>query len=170
MRRLVLALALAAAAPLFACQGDAAIAQQAEAWPADLAKPTSVDEAQALRAQGVTWSNRQVRQLYLERVATIAGDDATARAAGASAEERARRAFTTRHEARRVARAMMSDADEVRALQARDREKYGSPDGPGFAYLVDKARADGQSGDAVYESIVASAERTDASTNKSLGL
>lgn len=142
----------------------------AAAWPAKLAKPVDADEAAKLKAVGVRWTNQQARQLYLERVAAIAGADAQARAEGLSAEERAHRAFAARHAARMMARAMMTDAAEVAALQERDRAKYGGADGPTFERLVEEARAKGLEGDALYESIVAGAQRTDAGTNRAMGL
>jgi hypothetical protein len=65
---------------------------------------------------------------------------------------------------------MMANADEVKALQERDREKYGNPDGPTFEWLVEKARKKNLSGDAIYESIISSSQRTDTGTNKAMGL
>lgn len=150
------------------CGGDEAVV--AQPWPAGLAKPTDVAEALRLKQQGISWTNGQVRQLYLERVATIAGEDATWRADGVAAAERARRAFTIRRDARLTARAMMGDPAEVKLLQERDREKYGDPDGPTLEWLVERARAKGLAGDAVYESIVESAQKTDAGANRGAGL
>jgi hypothetical protein len=163
----VVALCLGAAAPV-GCGGGEDVA--AQPWPAGLAKPADAAEAQRLKQKGTSWTNSQARQLYLERVATIAGEDATWRADGVAAEERARRAFTIRHEARLTARAMMGDAAEVKLLQERDREKYGTPDGPTFEWLVERARAKGLAGDALYESIVESAQKTDAGVSRGMGL
>lgn len=163
-----LALCLGGAAPVGCGGGDAAVV--AQAWPAGLARPADAAEAERLKQQGTAWTNTQARQLYLERVATIAAEDATWRAEGLAAAERARRAYTIRHAARMTARAMMADPAEVALLQERDREKYGDPDGPTFAWLVERARAKGLSGDAVYESIVDSAQRTDGDVNRAAGL
>lgn len=140
-----------------------------EAWPDGLPRPGDAAEAERLKQAGTRWTNRQARQVYLDQVATIAGEDAKWRAEGLPAEERARRAFAIRHEARMTARAMMSDPAELAALQERDRAKYGDPDGPSFAWLCERARAKGLEGDAVYESIVESAQRTDQGVNQSLG-
>ena len=41
---------------------------------------------------------------------------------------------------------------------------------PHLEYLVERARAKGLVGDASFESIVESAQQTDAATNRSLGL
>lgn len=139
-------------------------------WPAALARPADVAEANALRAGGMVWTDRQVRQFYLERVAAIGERDPQLRTEGKSAEARARAAYQLRQDARMTARAMMQDQEAVKGLEARDRVKYSNPNGPTFEYLVERAREKGLAGDAIYESIVESAQRTDAATNRSLGL
>lgn len=171
LSRLWMALLLAGGAALpSACEGSELAATPAEPWPAGLPRPPSATEASALKASGVAWTDPQVRQFYLEQVAAIAGADAELQRAGASAGARARAAFTARHDARMTARAMMQDATAVEALRARDREKYGSPDGPTFEYLVERAQQKGLTGDAIFQSIITSAQRTDAATNRSMGL
>lgn len=152
------------------CEASEHAVAPTEPWPAGLAKPADAAEAASLRASGVHWTDRQVRQLYLERVSEIGPRDERLRAEGQSAEARAKAAFQARHDARVTARAMMQDVAGVEALRKRDREKYGTPDGPSFDYLVERARQKGLEGDAVYESIVESAQKTDAATNRSLGL
>jgi hypothetical protein len=164
---LIVLLALAPVAP--ACERADPVVGAAP-WPAGLARPGSVAEATALKAAGATWTDRQVRQFYLERVAAIGPADADAVTRGDSVETRARTAFTSRHDARMIARAMMSDPAAVAALQSRDRAKYGDPDGPTFEYLVDRAAQKGLTGDAVFTSIIDSAQVTDAATNQSMGL
>lgn len=166
LRAGVLALCLGGSALVGCAREDATTV---EAWPAELPRPGDAGEAERLKQAGTRWTNRQARQVYLDRVATIAGEDAKWRAEGLPAAERARRAFTIRHEARMTARAMMSDPTELAALQARDRAKYGDPDGPSFQWLEARARAKGLGGDAIYESIVDSAQRTDQAVNQSLG-
>jgi len=165
---LALALCTAVAGPVVV--GCKAAVTVDEPWPSGLAKPADVAEASALRASGMVWTDRQVRQFYLERVALIAGQDQQARTEGESAEARARAAYQLRHDARMTARAMMADQEAVKGLEARDRVKYSNPDGPTFEYLVERARAKGLEGDAVFESIVASAQQTNEATNQSLGL
>lgn len=152
------------------CEAHEAPVHAGDPWPEGLAKPADVAEASALRASGVAWTDRQVRQLYLERVAAIGERDALLRAQGQSAEARAQAAYQARHDARMTARAMMHERTAVEVLEARDRLKYGTPDGPTFEYLVERAREKGREGDAIFESIVESAQRTDAATNRSLGL
>lgn len=166
----LIALCLVGAAVGCGSGGSEVAGAPAEPWPEGLPRPQDVAEAQRLKHAGTRWTNRQARQLYLERVATIAGEDAKGRAEGLPALERAARAFKIRHEARMVSRAMMSDEAEVELLRDRDREKYGDPDGPSFESLVEKAREKGLAGEAVYESIVESAQRTDAATNRGVGL
>jgi len=163
-------IALLALAPVTSACERATPVAAAEPWPAGLAKPTSIAEATALRAAGTTWTDRQVRQFYLERVAAIGPADAAAVTRGDPVETRARTAFTARHDARMIARAMMSDPASLAALQARDLDKYGNPDGPTFEYLVDRAGQKGLTGDAVFTSIIDSAQVTDAATNQSMGL
>lgn len=140
-----------------------------EAWPEGLPRPQDAAEAERLEQSGTRWTNRQARQLYLERVAAIAGEVAKWQAEQIPLSEQARRAYDLRHAARMTARAMMSDPAELAALQERDRAKYGNPDGPTFEWLLERAAAKGLTGDAAYQSIVDSAQKTDAAVNQSLG-
>ncbi|WAS92668.1 hypothetical protein [Nannocystis punicea] len=140
-----------------------------EAWPEGLPRPQDAAEAERLEQAGTRWTNHQARQLYLERVAAIGGEVERWKAEQIPVEEQARRAYQLRHDARMTARAMMSDATELGALQERDRAKYGNPDGPTFEWLIERARAKGLEGDAAYQSIVESAQKTDAAVNKGMG-
>ena len=70
-----------------------------------------------------------------------------------------------RHEARVNARFMMQNPEEVSALQARDMERYGNPDGPTFDYLVKKNTDAGLSLEEAYQSIIDSSSRTDTRYN-----
>ncbi len=65
---------------------------------------------------------------------------------------------------------MMANPVEVELLRARDMAEYGNPNGPTFEFLVEQAKKAGLEGDAVYESIIDGSYRTDAGTNRSLGL
>ena len=65
---------------------------------------------------------------------------------------------------------MMASQDEVVLLQKRDQEKYGHPDGPTFDELVEGAKKKGVTGDAIYERIIESAQRTDPVTNAAFGI
>ena len=132
--------------------------------------PTTIAEAEAFKARGVRWDNGEIRAYYLRLVQTIAPDDAKRREEGRSAEERGRRAYTTRHDARMLCRAMMGDPAEVELLRRRDQEKYGQPDGPTFEQLVARNREKGLTGDEAWEAIVRSAGRTDQLTNRAYGV
>jgi hypothetical protein len=169
--RLLLLLLLAA---LLACAPRRdVVATQVDDCPAvlsDKGLPASPEEAHALRNQGVSWTDQRIREMYVCRVARIAAEDAARKAASVAPEARARAAYETRRNVRLVARAMMSDAAAVDALRARDLEKYGYSDGPTWDWLVERARDRGLVGDAVYESIIESAQRTDAATNRAFGL
>ncbi|MDC0717478.1 hypothetical protein [Nannocystis bainbridge] len=165
LRFVLVALSLAGPA-LAGCAREIPVS---EAWPDGLPRPQDVAEAERLEQAGTRWTNRQARQLYLERVATIAGEVERWQAEQIPAEEQARRAYQIRHDARMTARAMMSDPAELAALQERDRAKYGDPDGPSFEWLLERNLAKGLTGDAAYLAIVESAQKTDAAVNQSLG-
>lgn len=132
--------------------------------------PDSSAQVASLRQSGVVWTNGEIRAFYLRRVAAIAPADQQWKKEGLPAVERAHRAFQMRKDARLLTRAMMADRAEVAALGVRDQEKYGSPDGPTFEWLVAHEQQRGHAGDAVYEAIVESAQRTDRSVNEAFGL
>lgn len=132
--------------------------------------PTSVAEAEALKKGGVSWTNQEIRAYYNQIVSTIGPAHEQWKKDGLPAEERARRAYQIRHDARLVCRAMMASVDEVDDLRKRDQEKYGNPDGPTFEHLVESAKKKGVTGDAIYEGIVASSQRTDETTNAAFGV
>jgi hypothetical protein len=132
--------------------------------------PTSVAQAETLKKGGAAWTNEQIRVYYNQVVATIGPADDGWKREGLPVEERARRAFAIRHDARLTSRAMMTDPHEVDDLRRRDQEKYGNPDGPTFELLVESGKKKGATGDAVYEGIVASAQQTDAKVNALFGI
>ncbi|MCB9701239.1 MAG: hypothetical protein H6711_05065 [Myxococcales bacterium] len=134
------------------------------------ATPTSPEAAEAARAEGASWSNEAIREVYLCTIAGIDAADRSRAAEGASLEARARAAFEIRHGARLTARAMMADQAEVEALRARDLEKYGNPDGPTFESLVAAGRAEGKGDDAIYRGIIESSQRTNRKANSRSGL
>lgn len=132
--------------------------------------PTTVAQADALKKGGASWTNEEIRAYYNRLVTTIGPSNERWKQEGLAAEERARRAFGIRHEARLTCRAMMSDPGEVELLRRRDESKYGHADGPTFEELVEKGKASGKTGDTVYEGIVASAQRTDEKVNEAYGV
>jgi len=84
---------------------------------------------------------------------------------GIDLETRAKKAYELRHEARVNARFMMQNKEAVKALQARDLDKYGNPDGPTFDYLLKKNTDKGLSLEEAYQSIIDSSSRTDTRYN-----
>jgi hypothetical protein len=114
-------------------------------------------------------SNAEVRRWYLARVAQIPELNQEWLRQGLSLRERAQAAWRVRYEARLQARDMMADPAEVSLLRARDEVLYGDPDGPSFAFLVERLSRAGLAGDAIYEAIIIGSYRTDAGVNKSLG-
>ena len=132
--------------------------------------PTSVAQAEALKRAGTSWDDAEIRAVYLRQVAAIGPANDAWKQANLPAEERARRAFQMRHDARQTSRAMMKNAAEVALLRKRDQEKYGNPDGPTFEMLVERERKKGLVDDDVYEAIIKSAQRTDQSVNEWFGL
>jgi hypothetical protein len=125
------------------------------------ALPRSADEAEQRRRAGASWSNGQIRAHYLAQVAEIGRADARWRSEGKSAETRAHLAYAMRNDAKRLMRAMMTDEELLAAFRASDQRKFGHPEGPTFDELVAKQRERGVTGDAVFEAIVVSAQKTD---------
>jgi hypothetical protein len=132
--------------------------------------PTSEGAAAEQKKTGKTFSNKDIRVRYLCDVAKIGAENEDWKKQSVPIEERAKRAFEIRHNARKTARAMMQSDTEVALLKSRDQAKYGSPDGPTFEWLVEKAKGKGLTGDAVYQEIIDSAQRTNVDVNAALGL
>ncbi|MEZ4380149.1 MAG: hypothetical protein R3A79_02285 [Nannocystaceae bacterium] len=143
-----------------------AFAARCEAEVLTPATPTTPAEAVVAKEAGRSWTNDQVREVYLCTIAGIDEADAELAAKGASLEARARAAYEARHGARLTSRAMMADADEVAELEARDLAKYGDKDGPTFASLVAQGRAAGKSDAAIYLEIIGSAQQTNRAVNR----
>lgn len=167
--RLAAALFFALAVAL-GCQGAGPAPAGASSAAVEKAYPTTIAQAEEMKKAGASWTNEEIRIHYNKLVAAIAPADEQRKREGLALEERARRASQQRHDARLLSRAMMASSVEVELLRKRDQEKYGSPDGPTFDYLVESARKKGVSGDAVYEGILASAQRTDEATNAWFGV
>lgn len=115
-------------------------------------------------------TNAEIRRWYLGQVARIPELNKQWLSQGLFVGERAEAAWSIRHEARLAARAMMADPVEVELLRARDIAEYGNPDGPTFEFLVERLKAVGLEGDAVYEAIIEGSYRTNAEVNGKLGL
>lgn len=151
-------------------RADEVPASECPAFTAAGRLPSTLGEVAAAKEKGATWSNREIRARYICWAAGIGAQNEQWKSQGLSVEERAKRAYQTRHDARVVSRAMMSSPDEIKALEDRDRAKYGTPDGPTFDWLVKRAEEKGLHGEAVFEEIVTSSQRTDQATNAALGL
>jgi len=132
--------------------------------------PPPVESSIASPVEKTAKTNEEIRQWYNDVVGTIPDLNDKWLSEGLNAEERAKRAHEIRHNARLEARVMMQNKQEVIDLQARDQEKYGNPDGPTFDYLVEKNRKKGLEGDAVYEDIIGSANRTNQEYNEKFGV
>ena len=98
-------------------------------------------------------TNAEIRKWYLEQVAQIPELNKQWLAQDLSAQERAKKAWQIRHDARLTAREMMADPEEVEDLKQRDIAEYGNEEGPTFEFLVNEWREAGLKGNAVYLSL-----------------
>ncbi|GAA5067131.1 glycerophosphodiester phosphodiesterase family protein [Nocardia callitridis] len=162
---------------LLLAERDPVLAQQvaelgpparAEALAQARAEHEGVDltEGAVVHATESAAANVEVRRWYNEVTGRIPELDRQWVAEGRSLEERARLASQVRHGARIGARELMLDRAGVAELNARDQQVYENPDGPTFEWLVGKAHSKGFFGDAAYESIVGSSNRTNAEVNR----
>lgn len=138
-----------------------ALLQPAQGMAAD-----AVAAASSGTQASIPVGNSEIRQWYNDQVATITTLDQQWQQQGLSAAQRARRAYDIRHNARLKAREYMRDKNEVTLLQARDKEKYGNPDGPTFEWLMEQNRKKGMSENDAYLAIIGSSERTNTEVNK----
>lgn len=111
-------------------------------------------------------TNRQVRQWYKERLSQIPALNQAWMREGITVEQRARKAWQIRHHARLRARELMEDPREVELLRNRDLKLYGDPNGPTFAFLVEKAASLGWVGDKIYEVIIGDSSTTNAEVDQ----
>lgn len=111
-------------------------------------------------------SNREIRAWYQRRVSEIAKLDTEWSAQGVLLEERARRAWKIRHDARIEARDLMENAAEVEDLRERDRRLYGNSDGPTFEQLLEEGLNLGFQGEENYTRIIRGAQSTSREINK----
>ena len=115
-------------------------------------------------------TSREIRAWYLGLTAEISKLNQEWITQGVSLEERAKRAWRIRHEARVQARSMMENRFEIEDLRERDRRLYGNPDGPAFDQLVQENHQRGLSQDETYERIISGAQTTSRDVNKLLDL
>jgi hypothetical protein len=112
--------------------------------------------------------NERVRAWYLQVVSKIAELSLKWTEQDYALEERSRRVWQLRRDARLQARAMMENPSEVEQLRARDLQIYGNPDGPTFDQLVEAHRLKGCSGDEAFERIIKGAQTTNTGVNEQL--
>lgn len=115
-------------------------------------------------------TNEEVRQWYLDEFGKIPALNEAWVRDGIELEERARRAWQIRHNARITARSMMENPLEVEKLRERDVKFYRNPDGPSFEYQVEEAKAKGLVGEKIYESIIASSQVSNTEINRKLNI
>ena len=133
--------------------------------------PETEAEADAQRAKGVAYTNVEIREHYLKLISQIQPTVDQMKKDGKKAEERAKKAYQLRHDARMLCRAMMTDRKQVEELKARDKEKYGQGDGPTFEQLFENnKKKKGLKAEEAYEAIIASSQRTDGAVNEMLGV
>ena len=109
-------------------------------------------------------TNTEIRAWYLKEVRRMPELNRQWIEEGLTVEQRAEKAWRFRRHARLEARSMMSDPREVTLLRKRDQARYDDPDGPSFAWLVEKAGSQGLCGAAIYQAIIDGAYRTDEDT------
>lgn len=111
-------------------------------------------------------SDSEIRDWYLRKIAAIPDLDVEWVKSGATLEERARRAWKIRHDARLEARSMMKHPVEVALIRARDRLLYGNPEGPSFEYLVKAGRRDGLTSEQTFRRILEGAQVTNRAVDR----
>ena len=114
---------------------------------------------------GVPKTDCEIRLWYNYQIVAVGVINEKWKEDGIDLKTRALKAYEMRHEARVNARYMMQDKAAVEALQTRDSNKYGNPDGPTFEYLIKKNTDKGLSMDEAYQSIIDSSSRTDKRYN-----
>jgi hypothetical protein len=111
-------------------------------------------------------TNGEIRAWYRKRISEISKINEEWIAHGSSLEQRARRAWQIRHNARIEARSMMEAVAEVEDLRERDFRLYGNRDGPTFDQLVQENLKRGIRIDEVYERIINGAQTANPEVNK----
>ncbi len=114
---------------------------------------------------GVPKTDCEIRLWYNYQIVAVGVINEKWKQDGIDLKTRAHKAYEMRHEARVNARYLMQDEEAVKALQARDTEKYGNPDGPTFEYLLKKNTDKGLALEAAYQAIIDSSSRTDKRYN-----
>jgi hypothetical protein len=117
-------------------------------------------------------TNSEIREWYLQKIATIPQLNAEWIKQQVPLKERARRAWKIRHDARVEARNLMADRVAVAMIRARDLLVYGHPDGPTFEQLVAAARRRGLmrglTEEEAYGQIISGAQSTNEWINRAV--
>ena len=120
----------------------------------------------AMRADAAGGQARcAIRQWYLQQLTVIDALDGELARQGVGLDQRARCAYSIRHEARLEARARMPSHLALTLLRLRDLVTYGHPDGPSFESLLDPADLDG-----AYRRLIETAASTNARVDQSCEL
>ena len=114
-------------------------------------------------------TNQEIRKWYLDELAEIPKLNKKWKLEGISLAERAKLAWKYRHDRRRMARSFMQSKVEIEQLRARDVVIYGSPNGPTFAFLKKRLKAEGLTENEIFEAIIQGSYRTNAGVDKKLG-
>jgi len=110
----------------------------------------------------------RIRARYDEGAKNITDLNETWKSQGFSAKERSKMAFIEREKIMDETRGMMTEQFSKDSIQLREFLKYGNPKGATYDQLVAKNIEKGLRGEAVYEAIIVSASRTNASVNATL--
>jgi hypothetical protein len=114
---------------------------------------------------GVPVTDCEIRLWYNYQIVAIGVINERWRQEGMDLKTRAKMAYGMRHDARVNARFLMQDKEAVSALQARDVEKYGNPDGPTFEFLMQLNTDKGLTVEEAYQAIIDSSSKTDKRYN-----
>jgi hypothetical protein len=117
----------------------------------------------------VPMTNNAVRGWYKDQIKRIAALNDTWIHEMIPLEERARRAYEIRKQARLAAREQMASSGDVAALNVRDIEVYGDSDGPSFEAMVAEKMAKGLTREAALESIIDSSRRSNQAYDRKHG-
>jgi hypothetical protein len=122
-----------------------------------------VDSATHSHYAAETLSNAETRTVYTSFELRMREVSEQLLRDGAGLEERARTLYELRASVRTWTRSLMADRETAEYLTANEPN-------PTFEDLVERQRAKGRLGDEIYEAIIASATRSRASVNESLGI
>lgn len=133
-------------------------------WPEGERSYLPHDDPAAPRLDG-----NEARDWYHQQLARIPELVQSWTAEGIPLEQRARRAYEVRRNARLAARERMASRGGVETLSIRDAKKYGASDGPSFDALVEKQIGKGKSLEEAYLAVIESSQRSDDGYDQRFG-